>query len=290
VILVVGSSGKLGSAIVWSLRREGIAVRALVRPTPNASVLQGAGAEVVTGDLRDIESLRKACWGCRAVVTTASSLRRGFDLERIDRNGNLNLIEAATRERVGHFVFTSTIGADDPDGPRVFKNKKFVEDRLALSGLRHTILRPSGFMENLIPLIRSARRIGWAVIPGRGTTKTSYIAVRDVAEMACRVLTKPPLNHSVIEFGGEDLSLLDCVVVMQEMLGRRIRVFHLPLGALRFAGRALRPFNRAPEALLEIVEYVELKGMRADRSFLGEHPISLTSFRYFLREQLREPA
>jgi len=40
------------------------------------------------------------------------------------------------RERVGHFVFTSTIGADDPDGPRVFKNKKFVEDRLVLSGRR----------------------------------------------------------------------------------------------------------------------------------------------------------
>jgi hypothetical protein len=107
--------------------------------------------------------------------------------------------------------------------------------------------------------------------------------IHDVAEMACRVLTKPPLNHSVIEFGGEDLSLLDSVVVMQEMLGRRIRVFHLPLGALRFVGHALRPFNRALVAPLEIVGYVEEKGLRADMRFLGEHPISLTSFRDFLQ-------
>ena len=143
-------------------------------------------------------------------------------------------------------------------------------------------------MENLIPLHPLGTRYGWAVIPGRGRTKTSYIAVRDVAEMARRVLTKPPLNHSVIEFGGEDLSLLDCGDARDA--GRENSRFSPAFGCLAICRRALRPFNRALEALLEIVEYVELKGLRADRNFLGEHPISLISFRYFLREQLREPA
>jgi hypothetical protein len=49
----------------------------------------------------------KACSGCRAAITTASSLRSRFDLERIERDGNLNLIEAAMREKVGHFVFVA---------------------------------------------------------------------------------------------------------------------------------------------------------------------------------------
>ena len=134
MVLVVGSTGQLGRAIVRRLRQDGMAVRALVRPTSNVSVLQGLGAEIVVGDLRDPESLRRACRGCDAVVTTASSLHSGFDFERIDRAGNLNLIEAAKLENVAHFVFTSTVAADAPDAPRIFKNKKFIEERLAEIG------------------------------------------------------------------------------------------------------------------------------------------------------------
>src|SRR5712692_3779095 len=112
VVLVVGATGQLGRAIVWRLSEDGVPVRALVRPTSNVAVLLDSDAERVKGDLRDAESLRKACRGCDAVITTATSVHSGFDLERVDREGTLNLIEAAKWESVGHFVFTSTIGAD----------------------------------------------------------------------------------------------------------------------------------------------------------------------------------
>ncbi len=138
-----------------------------------------------------------------------------------------------------------------------------------------------------MPLIRWARRSGWAVIPSPGTTKTSYIAIRDIAEMVRLVLAKPADRHSVIEFGGpEDLSMLDCVALLQDVLRRRIRTWRAPLQLLRFFGRLAGPFNRAPDAVLEIVEFVERKGLRADRSFLSHFPIALTSFRYFVREQV----
>jgi uncharacterized protein YbjT (DUF2867 family) len=116
VVLVVGSTGKLGRAIVRRLRMDGLVVRALVRPASDLAVLRGSGSELVVGDLRDAESLRRACQGCDAVVTTASSLNTstGFDPEWTDRNGNLNLIEAARQENVGHVVFTSTIGSRAP--------------------------------------------------------------------------------------------------------------------------------------------------------------------------------
>ncbi len=266
-----------------------MAVRALVRPTSNREVLQGSGADFVIGDLRDAESLRVACRGCEVVVTTASSLHgsTGFNFERVDREGNLNLMEAAKAERVRHFVFTSTIGADAPGAPRIFRNKHFIEERLAASGLRHTILRPAGFMENLIPLIHLARRSGWAVIPGPGVMQTSYIAILDIADMVRLVLAKPSAENPVIEFGGpEDLSLLDCVRVMREVLGRRLRVLHLHLKLSRLIGFAMLPFTRAPDALFEILEFVERKGLCADKKFLSEYPLRLTSFRSFVGQQL----
>jgi len=289
LVLVVGSTGKLGRAIVRRLRADGVLVRALVRPTSDVTVLRDSGAELVVGDLRNAESLRKACKGCGAVVTTASSLHTstGFDAKWTDRNGNLNLIEAAKWESVGHFVFTSTIGADASDAPRVFGNKRFVEERLAASGLRHTILRPAGFMENLIPLIRWARRTGIAVVPRPGTVQTSYIAIRDIAEIARLVLASTSARDSTIEFGGpEDLSMLDCMMLLEGVLGRRLRVVRVPLAPLRWIGRMVRPFNQTLDAVLEIVEFVEGKGLRADRSFLSEYPVTLTPFNSFLREQL----
>lgn len=289
MVLVVGSTGKLGRAIVRRLREDGAAVRALVRPASDVAVLRDFGAELVVGDLRNTESLRTACRGCDAVVTTASSLRSstGFDPEWTDRSGNLNLIEAARQENVEHFVLTSTIGADAPNAPRVFRNKKFIEERLAASGLRHTILRPAGFMENLIPLIRWARRTSIAVIPRLGTTKTSYIAIRDIAEMARLVVVSPEASSSVIEFGGpEDLSILDCVALLEEALGRRLHVWRVPLTPLRWIGGMARSFNQALDAMLEIVEFVEQKGLRADKAFHSTYPITLTSFRSFLYEQL----
>ena len=288
VLLVVGATGQLGRAIVWRLRADGVLVRALVRPASNVTGLRDSGAELVVGDLRNAESLRKACKGCEAVVTTASSVHTstGFDPKWTDRNGNLNLIEAAKREGVGHFVFTSTIGADATDAPRVFRNKRFIEERLVASGLHYTILRPAGFMENLIPLIRWARRTGIAVIPRPGTTQTSYIAIRDIAEMARLALASTPRDSS-IEFGGpDDLSMLDCMMLLEGVLGRRLRVVRVPLAPIRSIGRIVWPFNQALDAVLEIVEFVERKGLRADRSFLSAYPIILTPFGSFLREQL----
>ena len=65
LVLVVGSTGQLGRAIVWRLRRDGVAVRAMVRPTSEVAMLEGSEAELIVGDLRDPESLRKACRGCQ---------------------------------------------------------------------------------------------------------------------------------------------------------------------------------------------------------------------------------
>lgn len=101
------------------------------------------------------------------------------------------------------------------------------------------------------------------------------------------VLAKPPAQNPVIEFGGpEGLSLLDCIAELQEVLGRRIRVLHLPFGLLRFIGRAARPFTEGPDALFEIVEFAERRGLRANKKFLSDYPLQLTSFRSFVGQQL----
>src|SRR5690606_12731281 len=97
MILIAGATGALGGMITRELLARGETVRVLVRPGSSYGELVEAGAQPVMGDLRDPESLRRACAGVRTVITTANSATRsgGDTVDTVDRAGNRNLIDAA---------------------------------------------------------------------------------------------------------------------------------------------------------------------------------------------------
>src|SRR5262245_59139427 len=98
-ILVTGAAGRVGGvggAVVESLRRRGLPVRALVRRNDErADALRAAGADVVVGDLTRAGDVLSALEGCKrvyfgmsvsapyleATVTTAAAARERGDLE-----------------------------------------------------------------------------------------------------------------------------------------------------------------------------------------------------------------
>src|SRR4051812_33269514 len=111
--LVVGASGTVGSMLVERLAASGQPVRALVRNPEAAARMRALGAEAVEGDLKDAESLKRACDGAKRVITTANAAQRmpPDSIDSVDRDGNRNLIDAARGAGVEQFVFTSTTSA-----------------------------------------------------------------------------------------------------------------------------------------------------------------------------------
>ena len=96
MLLVAGATGSLGTRITRRLLDQGRPVRILVRAGSDHAALAAAGADVAVGNLKDPESLERACGGVHTVITTASASRRGDDsIENVDRQGNLNLVDAA---------------------------------------------------------------------------------------------------------------------------------------------------------------------------------------------------
>ena len=75
MILVVGATGRLGGSIARALLDSEKAVRVLVR---DGSSFDDARAETVRGDLKDPDSLRKACKGVDVVVRTRQLSTRAF--------------------------------------------------------------------------------------------------------------------------------------------------------------------------------------------------------------------
>ena len=70
-VLVIGASGQLGSNLVRALLDKGDQVRGLTRPTSKTLTLEGLDLERVTGDLAEIDSVRRACEGIHIVYHTA---------------------------------------------------------------------------------------------------------------------------------------------------------------------------------------------------------------------------
>lgn len=162
MVLVVGATGLVGGGVVKRLRAA-----ALVRAGAFAgkrSELDGSGATIVEGDLKDPRSLRTACSGIDTVISTASAtLSRGAgdNIETVDRDGQLNLIEAAKAAGVTHFIYVSFSGTVDEQFP-LRDAKRAVEQRLKESGIPYTIVRPSIFLHgNLAQPDGGFRRGGW---------------------------------------------------------------------------------------------------------------------------------
>jgi NADH dehydrogenase len=237
--LIVGATGMLGGEICRHLAGQGKAVRALVRETSNpekVARLRELGADVVRGDLKDRASLEAACQGVSAVVSTASSTasrQDGDSIESVDRQGQLNLIEAAEEAGVTHFVLISF-----PDVDINFplqSAKRALEDRLRRGRMTYTILQPTFFTEVwLSPALGFDPEHATAQIYGAGHNKISWISFQDVAKFAAAALNNPKAANAVIKLGGPDpLSPLEVVRLAEQAVGKTVVVQHVPEEALR---------------------------------------------------------
>jgi NADH dehydrogenase len=237
MILVVGSTGRVGGMITRTLLGQGRPLRILVRPQSNYQAFVAAGAEAALGDLKDPASLAVACRGVDTVVTTASAGERGGDdtPQTVDLEGNRNLIDAARAAGVRQFIFVSALIAR-PDLPvPVPRAKALTEAALRDSGLTYTIVAANGIADVMFPLV-----VGYPLglgkpvtLVGEGRRRHGFIAARDVAAFAVAAVGHPSALNRRIEVGGpEALSWRDVVAAHERALGRPIPVQWIAPGEL----------------------------------------------------------
>ena len=117
-VLVVGSTGALGSKICKALLDLNVGVRALVRASSNREPLKDLGvSDFVIGDMMDPASLAAAFSRHPvpdAVVASAAGYTRHSkgDTSDTDRKGYENLVDAAKAAKIPRFVLISILGCD----------------------------------------------------------------------------------------------------------------------------------------------------------------------------------
>ncbi|UFS96530.1 NmrA/HSCARG family protein [Nocardia huaxiensis] len=229
LVLVTGATGKQGGATARRLLAAGRPVRALVRDpeTPAARELAGAGAELVVGDFDDRDSVAAAVAGVRGVfaVPPVSYGPAGWDVDREARRG-ADLVTAAERAGVDHFVFTGVAQFHNQTRFTGFGGKQRIEEAVAASSMRWTVLRPVRFMENY--LLRDSLLDG---ING-GVHRHAFpadrpiqvIAVDDIADIALTVFQNPGEFHGrAIELAGDALTMPEAAAAITRATGIPLR-------------------------------------------------------------------
>lgn len=188
-----------------------------------------AGAEAVTGDLADPESLRHAMAGVEKVFLLSSPHRDAVQWHR-------NAIDAARAAGVGLLVRSSIIGAER-ESQAEFVQAHVISDRyLEQSGLDHVILRPNLFLQNIPEsTIPSIDDTGTFYV-NAGDARISMTDTRDVAAVASVVLTEPGHEGAHYEVTGpEALSYADVAQRLSATMRREINYVDVPDQATRDA-------------------------------------------------------
>ena len=130
--LVTGGAGFIGSHIAEYLLKNGAGkVRALDNMAngfkTNLDLLQAYnGFEFIEGDIRDIETCRKACEGIQYVSHQAAlgsvprSIKEPYNTNDVNVGGFVNILKAAVENNIRQFVYasSSSVYGDEPTLPK----------------------------------------------------------------------------------------------------------------------------------------------------------------------------
>jgi NAD(P)H dehydrogenase (quinone) len=175
-LAVTGATGGLGGRVARRLADRGVAQRLVVRDPAGAPELPGA--EVVRAAYGDGEAMRRALDGVDTLLLVSAS----EDVDRVRLH--TGAVDAAVAAGVRRIVYTSFL-ACAPDATFTFARDHWhTEQHVRGSGLRHTFLRDSLYLD-YVPLLVG----GDGVIRGpAGDGRVAAVARDDIADAVVAVL------------------------------------------------------------------------------------------------------
>lgn len=281
--LVTGANGFLGSAIMRHLLKAGHDVRVLVRAQSDRRNLTNFHVEICEGDLRDTSSIKRAVSGCDNLFHVAADYRMWIPdpdvMYDVNVKGTQALILAAAEAGLKRMVYTSSVATLglNPDGSPAdettpcslsamtghYKRSKFLAEQAVQQltdqhKLSLVIVNPS---TPIGPCDIKPTPTGRIVLdtlldrmPAYVDTGLNIVHADDVARGHLLAFEKGKAGERYV-LGGENLSLLQILEMIDEITGkksRRIRLSHnLVLPAAWLMEKAAMFTGKEPRATMD---------------------------------------
>src|SRR6266404_6357282 len=247
MILITGASGNVGKTVLQAVAKSGAKHRAMYRSAAEAAKAP-AGTEPAIADFAKPETLGAALKNVDSVYLVCSPIPELVQLES-------NMIDACVAAGVQHVVLNSALGAGDYEKSFPSWHRK-VEENLKASGIEFVILRPNGFMQNILAFLAPSIRAQGAFYDAMGDAKTSLVDLRDVAAVAAMALTSEGHATKIYELKGPEALTQDEIAKrIAERSGRAVSHVNIPQEAHQKAMLDLGMPEWQVKALIELQDY-----------------------------------
>ncbi|MFE8948309.1 SDR family oxidoreductase [Streptomyces sp. NPDC007856] len=190
-IAVIGGTGLIGSQVVTDLTAAGH------EAVPHS---KSTGVDVISG-----QGLDQAVAGADVVVNLTNSPTFDEASPAFFQTSMDNLLAAAHKGGVGHFVILSIVGADQVPELDYYKAKVLQEKLLAAGPVPYSIVRATQFMEFMDAVLSWTADGDTVRLPA---TPIQPIASKDVAMAVAQVAAGAPLN-GIRNIAGPEIFGLD---------------------------------------------------------------------------------
>lgn len=188
---VIGGTGLIGSQVVKNLNAAGH------EAVPHS---QSTGADVLSG-----RGLDEAVAGADVVVNLTNSPTFDEASPAFFQTSMDNLLAAAHKGGVGHFVILSIVGTDQVPELDYYRAKALQETILAVGPIPYSIVRATQFMEFMDAVLSWTADGDTVRLPA---TPIQPIASKDVAGAVAEVAAGAPLN-GIRNIAGPEIFTLD---------------------------------------------------------------------------------
>lgn len=255
IIAVVGATGAQGGGVVRAIladKNGEFAVRAITRHagSEQAKALEAMGAEVVSADIDNVESLTKAFSGAYGAYCVTFYWSH-FSPEK-EKEEAANMAKAAKAARLQHVVWSTLedtrqwVPLSDNRMPTLMGNYKVPHfDAKAESdhfftdaGVPTTFLLASNYWENFIGSGPKKGPDGTlALTLPIGNAKMSGVAAGDIGAVAYGIFKKgPEMIGQRIGVGGEHLTGAEIAAAMSKAFGQPVKFNEIPPDVFRGFG------------------------------------------------------
>jgi nucleoside-diphosphate-sugar epimerase len=225
-VFVTGGTGFLGRRVVQRLAAQGHQVRVLARNPDKAAPVKALGAEIVLGDLGNIDGFKSALAGCDCVVLVgARAVSSGKWEEFVQENvvATERMIDESLAAGARRVVYVSSLGIFDipRDGVTItedtdydhepllrgnYTRSKIDADRVAMAAARSgkpvVVVRPGRIYGHDHPLnqplylgrVKKKLPGGFCVVIGKGSYLTPISYVENAADAVVAAATAPNVD------------------------------------------------------------------------------------------------
>jgi uncharacterized protein YbjT (DUF2867 family) len=268
MFVIVGGTGRVGSATAETLLAEGQPVIIVTRSGSNAGRWRERGAELAVADVRDVDALRAVFRRGRRAFLLNPPADPSSDTDEEERATVRCLLAALDGSGLEQVVAQSTYGARPGERCGDLTVLHGLEEGLRAQPIPALIMRAAYMMSNWDGALDAARAGG--VLPSilPRDLLLPMVAPRDLGAVAARLLQEPARETKIHHVEGpERYTPGDVATAFARALDRRVEVEVTPRERWEEAFRGLGFSEEAARS------YARMTAVTVDESMLPASPI-----------------